>query len=85
MKFEKINIKAVALWFFCFLLLIVGYYQVIWSSDFVDPCCNGLCGRCPPSFWECSFMPISYMFIFIVAISLFILGIMEQLDLKAKG
>ena len=46
-------IKAGILIAFAIFLFVFSYYSNEWSNEFVDPCCDGMCGRCPPSFWEC--------------------------------
>jgi len=68
--------------FFGIVLFTLGYFQNIWSSDFVDPCCSGLCGRCPPSFWECQFMNTSGMFLCMIAVCLVILSVNDLIFRK---
>ena len=70
--------------FFAIVLFTVGYFQSVWSIDFVDTCCNGLCGACPPSFWECSFMNISWMFSTFIAVGLVLISVNDLL-FKNKG
>ena len=66
------------------VLFIFSYYSAKWSKEFVDPCCDGMCGRCPPSFWECSFMGLVSMFQVIIGVGLIAIGLWDYLDDNKK-
>ena len=76
--------KGLILIAFAIVIFILSHYVAIWSGDFVDPCCNGLCGRCPPSFWECSFMKSVALIQMMIGCALLIMGLFEIID-NIKG
>ena len=78
------KLKGLLMFLLAIILLVLAYYQNLWSADFVDPCCSGLCGVCPPSFWECIFMGFSSLFLTIIATVLIAVGIFELFDLEEK-
>ena len=76
--------KAIVLFVFAAILFIMSYYVSIWTGDFVDPCCSGLCGRCPPSFWECFFMGSVSMFQMFIGIGSCAMGLKELIEKPCK-
>lgn len=76
MKFKGVILIVLAI-----ILFVSSYYVAIWSGDSVDPCCSGLCGRCPPSFWECSFMGTVATIQIIIGTFLVWMGLFMIIDL----
>lgn len=75
MKFNGVILIILAI-----ILFVFSHYVDLWYLDFVDPCCNGLCGRCPPSFWECSFMGIVCLIQIIIGAVLLWIGSFMIID-----
>ena len=67
------KLNNIVLILFAIVLFVLGYYSFNWSKDFVDPCCSGLCGRCPPSAWECMTMNMISMFLVLIGTGLTII------------
>jgi len=74
------KIKTVLLILFSLVLFIFSYYSNEWSKEFVDPCCSGLCGRCPPSFWECSLVGSMATIQITIGVALLILATIELFE-----
>jgi len=72
--------KAIIFIGFAIILFVFSYYVRLWSYDFVDSCCSGLCGRCPPSFWECSFMGYVAFYQIFMGTALLVLGLFEIME-----
>jgi len=78
MKIKIINIGLILI---AILLIATTYYQQQWVDEFgdIDSCCSGLCCRCPPSFWECSFMMWSQVLIMMISIGLIMIGVVDTI------
>lgn len=80
--------KSIILIGIAVVLIVFSYYSNLWSEEFVDPCCNGMCGRCPPSFWECAtvgFMSAVQILIGAVLLGMGLFMIVEdKLNLQRK-
>lgn len=76
------KIRSYILVLFAVVLFIFSYYSYQWTLEFVDPCCSGLCGQCPPSFWECSFTGIISGFQILIGVGLILIGLWDYIDGK---
>lgn len=78
----NMQIKPYVLVFIALILFIFSYGTYNWSKDFIDPCCSGRCGRCPPSFWECDFMGMISMYQIIIGVVLIFIGFWDYTEQK---
>jgi len=67
---------------FALILFIFSHYSFHWSNEFVNPCCSGLCGQCPPSFWECSTIGFMSLVQISIGCSLILIGLWDYTDKK---
>jgi len=82
----NIKIQNILLILLAILLFVIVFYQMSWVDEFgdIDSCCSGLCGRCPPSFWECSFMGFVATIQITIGTILLALGLFDIMGLKEK-
>ena len=62
-------------------LIIFSYFSYEWSKEFVDPCCSGMCGRCPPSMWECTTVGSMALFQTLFASIIIMIAVLDELKM----
>ena len=76
------KVRPYVLIFFALILFIFSYYSHQWSIEFVHPCCSGLCGQAPPSFWECTTVGFMATFQIVIGCALILIGLWDYTDEK---
>ena len=74
------KIKNITLILISIVLFVFSHYSIEWSKDFVDPCCSGNCGRCPPSMWECNTMNYMGMIQMLIGIGILMSVVFNYFD-----